>query len=79
MDREGPSGLNPEAGISIRMGPIQETINGTNGVSNGKRKSRGSLSNGKSYKEASGSGESESDQPLVRHSPSTPLYLSTCR
>jgi hypothetical protein len=35
----------------------------TNGKLNGKRKSRGSLNNNKTYKEASGS---EEEQPLVR-------------
>ena len=68
MDRQGPSGSDPAAGISIRMGPMKETTNGVNGATNGKRKSRSSLPNGKSYKETSGSEDSESDKPLVRHS-----------
>ena len=58
-------------GISIRNGPMEEMeIDGpakstkTNGASTGKRKSRQSLTNGKSYKESSSDAE-EDDKPLV--------------
>jgi DNA topoisomerase-1 len=66
MDSETPSNGHVEPGVSIRMGPVEnmdvdEPV--TNGKLNGKRKSRGSLNNNKTYKEASGS---EEEQPLVR-------------
>ena len=58
-------------GISVRYGPVDDMdVDGpaTNGASNGtlnaKRKSRSSIGNSKSYKEASS--ESEDDRPLVR-------------
>lgn len=58
-------------GVSLRNGPIDETskspsTNGiahTNGISNGKRKSRDGIRVQKSYKEESGS--EEDDKPLV--------------
>lgn len=54
------------AGISVRNGPVEEMdvdspVNGANGAVTGKRKSRASLTNGKSYKDASDS----DDAPLV--------------
>jgi len=74
MDKETASNRDVHPGISVRMGPVEEMdVDGAdghtlhaNGVANGKRKSRGSLTNGKSYKEASSSEEDE-DKPLVRH------------
>lgn len=62
-----PSNGHVEPGISIRMGPVEDMDIDqpvTNGNANGKRKSRGSLTNGKSYREASSS--EEDDKPLVR-------------
>jgi DNA topoisomerase-1 len=66
MDAEIPSGDHVEPGISIRNGPMDVDEAPTNGA-NGKRKSRGSLTNGnsKTYKEAS---SSEDEKPLVRPS-----------
>ena len=68
MDKIAPSNGHVEPGISIRNGPVEEMDVDkpeeaqTNGLANGKRKARASLSNGKTYKEAS---DSEDDQPLV--------------
>lgn len=59
MDAEVPAGDHIKPGVSIRMGPVETD----DAPTNGKRKARGSLSNGKSYKEASGS---EDEKPLVR-------------
>ncbi|KAF2200199.1 hypothetical protein GQ43DRAFT_84080 [Delitschia confertaspora ATCC 74209] len=56
-----------DPGVSIRNGPVEEMDVDTpqvNGNTNGKRKSRGSLTNGKSYKEASSS--EEDDKPLSK-------------
>lgn len=52
-----------DPGISIRMGPMKESPNAQNGVVNGKRKARSSLTNGRSYKDASSS--DDDDMPLV--------------
>lgn len=68
MDKQIPSNGQLEPGISLRNGPVDEMdvdAPATNGAANGKRKSRPSLSNGKSYKEASSSDEEDS-KPLVR-------------
>jgi hypothetical protein len=71
MDRQNPSNGTHDEGISLRMGPVQEMeVDGpvTNGVTNGtngKRKARQSMSNGKTYKDDS---SSDDDVPLVRHS-----------
>lgn len=69
MDKGDPSNGHVDPGVSIRMGPVEEMDVDTpaqpNGHTNGKRKSRGSTTNGKSYKEASGS--SDDDKPLVRY------------
>lgn len=65
MDAEIPSNGHVEPGISIRMGPVDDRdvdAPATNGNANGKRKARNSVTNGKSYKDASGS---EHDKPLV--------------
>jgi DNA topoisomerase-1 len=67
MDKEIPSNGHLNPGISIRMGPVEDIDvdnerRVANGVSNGKRKSRGSLQ--KSSKEATSS--DEDDEPLVR-------------
>lgn len=64
MDEETPSGDHVEPGISIRMGPMEVDEPATNGNTNGKRKARASLTNGKSYKDASSS--EDDDKPLVR-------------
>ena len=71
MDRNGPSSADANPGVSLRMGPVK-TIDisakaNVNGMTNGKRKSRTSATNGKSYKESSASDDNESDKPLVRH------------
>ena len=64
-------------GISVRYGPVDDIKKGgpaTNGAVNGvaaKRKSRSSIGNSKSYKEASS--ESEDDRPLVRIRSSGPI------
>jgi DNA topoisomerase I len=59
---------NVQPGISLRFGPVDDMDvddNGpqTNGLANGKRKSRASVGTSKTYKEASS--ESEDDKPLV--------------
>jgi DNA topoisomerase-1 len=67
MDKQVPSNGHVEPGISIRMGPVDAMdvdAPATNGNANGKRKARGSLNNGKTYKDASSS--EEDDKPLVR-------------
>lgn len=69
MDKQVPSNGHVEPGISIRMGPVDDMdvdSPATNGAANGKRKARSSITNGKSYKDASSSGED--DKPLVRPS-----------
>jgi DNA topoisomerase-1 len=71
MDKRNPSNGHVEPGISIRMGPVEDMDVDSpavgNGHLNGKRKSRGSTTNGKTYKEASSS--SDDDKPLVRDNP----------
>jgi DNA topoisomerase-1 len=74
MDRESPSGDHVMPGVSIRNGPMEVDEPSTNGNANGKRKSRASLTNGKSYKDASSS--EEDDKPLVRLQPVS--VHSTC-
>lgn len=70
MDKANPSNGDLDAGISIRNGPVVEEMDmdeqapATNGTSNGKRKSRGSMQ--KKYKEATSS--EDEDVPLVRWS-----------
>ncbi|KAI9790201.1 MAG: DNA topoisomerase 1 [Candelina submexicana] len=73
MDKSNPSGKHVIPGVSLRNGPMDEMeidapkTNGaqTNGTGSGKRKSRSSVSNGKTYKEASvEGGEDEGDKPL---------------
>ena len=67
MDKEVPSNGHVEPGISIRMGPVDDMdvdAPATNGNANAKRKARSSITNGKSYKDASSS--DEDDKPLVR-------------
>jgi DNA topoisomerase-1 len=67
MDKQVPSNGHVEPGISIRMGPVDEMdvdAPSTNGAANGKRKARNSITNTKSYKDASSS--EEDDKPLVR-------------
>ncbi|KAF2266053.1 DNA topoisomerase 1 [Lojkania enalia] len=68
MDKQTPSNGHIEPGVSIRMGPVEDMdvdVPLTNGNVNGKRKSRVSLTNGKSYKEASSS-EEDDDKPLSK-------------
>jgi DNA topoisomerase-1 len=64
---DAPSNGHVEPGISIRMGPVDDSMDvdapETNGNANGKRKARSSITNGKSYKDASSS--EEDDKPLV--------------
>jgi len=68
MDAQVPSNGHVEPGISIRMGPVADDDKmdidapETNGA-NGKRKSRSSVTNSKSYKDASSS--EDDDKPLV--------------
>jgi hypothetical protein len=70
MDAEVPHTDHVEPGISIRMGPVDAEDKmdvdapETNGNTNGKRKARSSITNGKSYKDVSSS--EEDDKPLVR-------------
>jgi DNA topoisomerase I len=75
MDKEVSSNGNLGAGISIRMGPVEEMdidAPQVNGHINGKRKSRGSIGAKKTYREDS----SDDDTPLVREFPLLP-YLSS--
>jgi DNA topoisomerase-1 len=68
MDKQVPSNGHIEPGISIRMGPVDDMdvdTPDTNGNANGKRKARSSISNSKSYKDASSS--EDDDKPLVRY------------
>ncbi|EMD63044.1 hypothetical protein COCSADRAFT_336991 [Bipolaris sorokiniana ND90Pr] len=69
MNAEAPSNGHVEPGISIRMGPIDDSkmdvdAPETNGNANGKRKARTSVANGKSYKDASNS--EDDDKPLSK-------------
>jgi hypothetical protein len=77
MDKEVPSKGHLDAGISLRMGPVQEMdVDDTpavNGYANGKRKSRGSIGGQKKYKEAS---SSDDETPLVRGYPSVGYFCS---
>jgi len=62
-----PDAVNGAPGISIRNGPMEEMdIDGpeVNGNPSTKRKARGSMPKGKSYKEASDE-DNEEEQPLV--------------
>jgi len=66
MDKELPSNGHVAPGISIRMGPVDDMDidpPATNG--NAKRKARNSMTNSKTYKDASGS--EDDTKPLVRH------------
>ncbi len=67
MDKANPDAKNGAPGISIRNGPMDKMeIDGpeVNGAST-KRKGRGSMGKGKTYKEASDE-DDEEGQPLVR-------------
>lgn len=67
MDAQLPSNGHVEPGISIRMGPVDDMdvdAPATNGNANGKRKARTSITNGKSYKDASSS--EDDDKPLSK-------------
>jgi DNA topoisomerase-1 len=73
MDKQVPSNGHVEPGISIRMGPVDDMdVDAPNGNANGKRKSRGSIPTGKSYKEQSSS--EEDDKPLVGSIPGPLLH-----
>jgi len=70
MDDAAPSNGHVEPGISIRMGPVENMevdapVTNGNGDTNGKRKARNSIAEGKSYKDASSS-DDDDDKPLVR-------------
>ena len=68
MDKANPPVANGAPGISFRNGPMdQMEIDGPgiNGKASSKRKSRGSMGKGRSYKEASDE-EDEDEGPLVR-------------
>ncbi len=78
MDKSNPSGDHVVPGVSLRNGPVDDMdidipqANGvhTNGTGSGKRKSRSSAGDGKTYKEASTEeGEDDEDKPLVCRSP----------
>ncbi|CAI9629334.1 dna topoisomerase 1 [Alternaria burnsii] len=66
MDAEVPSNGHVEPGISIRMGPVadDDKMDVDAPETNGKRKSRSSVTNGKSYKDASSS--EDDDKPLSK-------------
>jgi DNA topoisomerase-1 len=68
IDAEVPHTDHVEPGISIRMGPIdaEDKMDVDAPETNGKRKARSSITNGKSYKDASSS--EEDDKPLVSRS-----------
>lgn len=75
MDKQVPSNGHVEPGISIRMGPVDKMDvdePATNGSANGKRKARSSITNGKTYKDASSS--EDDDKPLVRAITGLPVY-----
>lgn len=66
MDKANPPVANGAPGISIRNGPVDEMDvdePSTNGHAGGKRKSRGSLKNNKTYKEESE--DEEGEKPIV--------------
>lgn len=65
MDKANPTTKNAAPGISIWNGPMEEMDidEAPNGTS--KRKARGSMANGKSYREPTES--EEDDKPLVSH------------
>jgi DNA topoisomerase-1 len=67
MDKQLPINGRIKGGISVRNGPVDDKMDvdepHTNGVTNGKRKSRTSLTMAKSYKESSDS--DAEDIPLV--------------
>jgi DNA topoisomerase-1 len=73
MDKRIPSSNGHAApGISIRNGPVDDIgvvddAHQTNGVANGKRKSRASIVSSKSYRDFSSS-DDDDDKPLVRTS-----------
>ena len=68
MDKANPPAVHGATGISIRNGPVDEMDIDEpmiNGNAKAKRKGRGSMANGKSYKEASE--EDDEEVPQVRH------------
>ena len=68
MDKANPPVANGAPGISIRNGPMDEMeIDGpeVNGKASSKRKSRGNMGKGNSYKKASDE-DDEDEEPLVR-------------
>ena len=78
MGNGTPSNSHTQVGISVRYGPVgdgdiemQDSGPTENGTGPSKRKSRGSLGNGKSYAEPESS--EEDDKPLVRDNPITSI------
>lgn len=68
MDKANPPAAHGAPGISIRNGPVDEMEidePAASGNANGKRKSRSSMGNGKSYKEASEE-DDEEEKPLSK-------------
>lgn len=68
MDKANPDAVNGAPGISIRNGPMEEMdidAPAANGHASIKRKARGSMGKGKSYKEATDEDDEEAE-PLVR-------------
>ncbi|CAI6281410.1 unnamed protein product [Periconia digitata] len=65
MDKQLPSNGHVEPGVSIRMGPVEDMDVDPPAAANanGKRKSRGSLTNGRTYKEES---SEEDDKPISK-------------
>ncbi|KAF1997578.1 DNA topoisomerase 1 [Amniculicola lignicola CBS 123094] len=65
MDKAIPSNGHVEPGVSIRMGPVDDMdVDAPQTNGNGKRKARTSLTNGRTYKEASSS--EDDDKPLSK-------------
>lgn len=67
MDKANPHPPNAAPGVTIRNGPVNDMDLDqphTNGNNTSKRKARGSLTNGRSYKETSNEDEDD-DEPLV--------------
>jgi DNA topoisomerase I len=77
MDKASAKRTSAPAGISIRNGPITgDKMDVDKAVSNGKRKSRGSAANAKSYKEVGSDDEDEDVKPNVGSLSADPLSTS---
>jgi DNA topoisomerase-1 len=80
MDKEGAGGALKPAGISIRNGPVTEDRMEIDGpAANGKRKSRGSAANARSYKEASDEDEEDVVPKVGNTSPYEGVLLFIAR